>query len=159
MRITIIAVGKIRDRWISEGISEYARRLKRFARLEIVEIPDEKVPESYSEKDIAGALEKEGEKILARWPGSAWSAALCPKGDQLGSEGLAELIGRRCVSGSSHFLFIIGGSNGLSPGVLKRSDRRLSFGNHTFPHQLFRIMLLEQIYRAEKIRAGETYHK
>ena len=159
MRISIIAVGKIRDRWIRDGIDEYAGRLRRFGRLDIIEVADEKVPDGYSEKEVGLAMEKEGERILSRWPADAWAAALSPRGDQLGSEGLSRLMDQRMISGTNHFLFVIGGSNGLSEEVLKKGDRRLSFGGHTFPHQLFRVMLLEQIYRGMKIRAGETYHK
>lgn len=159
MKVSIIAVGKIKDRWISDGIAEYAKRLKRFVQLNLIEIPDERVPDSMSKKQILQAMDREGEKILSRWPADAWALALSPKGEQLGSEGLAAMIGKRTVSGVNHFLFIIGGSNGLSEKVLKKANRKLSFGSHTFPHQLFRVMLLEQIYRAEKIRAGETYHK
>lgn len=159
MKISIIAVGKIKDRWLRDGIDEFAKRLKRFGRLDIIEVPDEKVTEGCSEKELAIAMEKEGGRILSKWPADAWSAALSPGGDQLGSEGLSKLMDRQMVSGTSHFLFIVGGSNGLPDTVLKKADRRLSFGDHTFPHQLFRVMLLEQIYRAMKIRAGETYHK
>ncbi len=159
MKITVIAVGKIKDRWIKDGIDEYTKRLKRFAKLEIIEIPDEKVPDSFSEKDVLRAIDREGERILSRWPSGAWAMAMSPTGKQLGSKGLADLLGKQTVSGTNHFLYIIGGSNGLSEQILKKANQKLSFGSHTFPHQLFRVMLLEQVYRAEKIRAGETYHK
>ncbi len=154
MKITIIAVGKIKEDWINKGIAEYSKRLKRFVTLDIIEVPDE--PEG---KNSLQASEKEGEKILAKLPRSARIYALSPSGDQLGSKGLANLISKQAVDGISHFVFIIGGSRGLSPAVLESAHKRLSFGKHTFPHQLFRVMLLEQIYRAQKIRAGETYHK
>ena len=159
MKVTLITVGRIRDQWIRDGLDEYSKRLKRFCRLEILEIPDRKVPESFSEKEITLAVNAEGERILQKWPADCWSIALTPGGKQLGSEGLARLLDARMVSGTSHFLFLVGGSNGLSDQVLKKADSRLSFGSHTFPHQLFRVMLLEQIYRAQKIRSGETYHK
>jgi 23S rRNA (pseudouridine1915-N3)-methyltransferase len=159
MRTTIIAVGRIREKWISDGIGEYSERLKRFGRLEIIELPDEKVPERYSGKETAQAVAREGVRILSRWPAGAWGVAMDPRGQQLGSEGLADLIARRAVEGSSHMLYIIGGSNGISAEVLNCCGSRISFGPNTFPHQLFRVMLLEQLYRAAKIAAGETYHK
>jgi 23S rRNA (pseudouridine1915-N3)-methyltransferase len=159
MRITVIATGKIRDKWINDGVSEYAERLKRFGKFELIEVADEPVPERYSEKEIAKAVEKEGEKMLSRWPGDAWGMAMDPKGDGIGSSGLAELLSRRALAGTSHVVFVIGGSNGLAGTVLERCGTRVSFGPNIFPHQLFRVMLLEQIYRARKIMAGETYHK
>ncbi len=159
MNITILASGKIKERWISEGVAEYAGRLKRFAKLSIIEIPDEKVPERFSEAQLAQAVEIEGRKMLSKWPEGAWGIALDQTGTDLGSEGLAKLISKRLSSGSSHLLFAIGGSNGLSPAVRERCRDCISFGANTYPHRLFRVMLLEQIYRAEKIRAGETYHK
>ncbi|MCK5248320.1 MAG: 23S rRNA (pseudouridine(1915)-N(3))-methyltransferase RlmH, partial [Spirochaetaceae bacterium] len=118
MRITIIAAGKIRDTWINEGISEYTKRLKRFGKLEIVEVPDEKVPEKYSEKEIIQAVSREGRKMLARLPSDNWGIALDPRGETIGSEGLADLLSRRAVAGTHHVVFVIGGSNGLSGEVL-----------------------------------------
>ncbi len=159
MRITIIAAGKIRDTWINEGISEYTKRLKRFGKLEIVEVPDEKVPEKYSEKEIIQAVSREGRKMLDRLPSDNWGIALDPRGETIGSEGLADLLSRRAVAGTHHVVFVIGGSNGLSGEVLTKCRKKISFGPNIFPHQLFRVMLLEQIYRARKIMAGETYHK
>ncbi|MCK5735456.1 MAG: 23S rRNA (pseudouridine(1915)-N(3))-methyltransferase RlmH, partial [Spirochaetaceae bacterium] len=148
MRITIIAAGKIRDKWINEGIAEYTKRLKRFGKLEIIEVRDEKVPEKYSAKEIAQAVNREGKKMLARWPSDAWGIAMYLGGDTPGSEGLADLLSRRAVAGTHHIVFAIGGSNGLSDEVLGKCRKKISFGPNTFPHQLFRVMLLEQIYRA-----------
>ena len=159
MRITIIAAGKIRDKWINEGIAEYSKRLKRFGRLEIIEVQDEKVPEKYSEKETEKAVNREGQKILARWPSDTWGIALDPRGETIGSEGLADLLSRQAVAGTHHVVFAIGGSNGLSGEVLTKCRKKISFGPNIFPHQLFRVMLLEQVYRARKIMAGETYHK
>jgi 23S rRNA (pseudouridine1915-N3)-methyltransferase len=159
MKITVIAAGKIRDNWINDGMAEYTKRLKRFGSLEIIEVPDEKVPEKYSEKETAQAVEREGRKMLTRWPGDAWGIAMDLRGETLGSEGLAGLLSRRAVAGTHHVVFVIGGSNGLSPAVLAKCQKRVSFGPNTFPHQLFRVMLLEQLYRARKIMARETYHK
>lgn len=159
MRITVIAAGKIRDKWINDGMAEYIKRLKRFGNLEIIEVPDEKVPEKYSGKETAQAVEREGRKMLSRWPGDAWGIAMDPQGETVGSEGLASLLSRRAVAGTHHIVFVIGGSNGLSPAVIAKCRKRISFGPNIFPHQLFRVMLLEQLYRARKIMAGETYHK
>ena len=159
MKMTLIVAGKIRDKWINEGMAEYQKRLKRFGRLEIIEIPDEKVPEKYSEKETAQAVLKEGAKMLTRWPADAWGIALDPKGETIGSKGLAKLLAKRGVAGTHHVVFAVGGSNGLSPEVLAKCQKKISFGPNIFPHQLFRVMLLEQIYRARKIMAGETYHK
>lgn len=159
MKMTVIVAGKIRDKWILDGVAEYQKRLKRFGRLEIIEIPDEKVPEKYSEKETAQAVGREGQKMLSRWPADAWGIALDPGGVAIGSEGLAKLLAKRGVAGTHHVVFAVGGSNGLAPEVLSRCQKSISFGPNIFPHQLFRVMLLEQIYRARKIMAGETYHK
>jgi len=159
MRITVIAAGRIRDKWINDGLDEYIKRLKRFGRLEIIEVADEKVPEKYSGKQIAQAVSREGRKMLDRWPSDCWGIALDPGGDAVGSVGLAELLSRWAVAGKHHVIFAIGGSNGLSTDVSEKCEKWISFGPNIFPHQLFRVMLLEQIYRARKIMAGETYHK
>ena len=159
MKLTLITAGRIKDRWISDGVEEYARRLRRYGGVTILEVADEKIPERYSPAQVREALEKEGERMLDRWPAGAWGVALDIDGRQLDSEGLAQLIETRAVSGSSHMVFAIGGSNGLAPSVRDRCRDRLSFGPLTFPHQLFRVMLLEQLYRAATIRAGHPYHK
>ena len=159
MKITVLAAGRIKERWIAEGVTEYAGRLKRFAKLSIVEIPDEKVPERLSTAELAKAVDAEGRRMIAKWPEGAWGIALDQAGSAVGSEGLTELIARRLTAGNSHLVFAVGGSNGLAPEVLAKCPDRISFGPNTFPHRLFRVILLEQIYRAEKIRAGETYHK
>ncbi len=159
MRKTIIAVGKIREQWIKNGIAEYSKRLGRYGKLEIIEVPDEKIPERYSQKEAEQAVIKEGERIMSRMPQSAAIVVLDREGEPVGSEGIAAMIRKNAVSGLSHMVFIIGGSVGVSPDILNSCTRRLSFGPNTFPHQLFRVMLLEQLYRAEKINAGETYHK
>ena len=159
MKITVIAAGKIKEKWVKEGIEEYTGRLKRFASVNIIEIADEKVPEKFSEKEIQKALEKEAEKIIKKIPTGSWTAALSPNGRTTGSKELADLLKEKKNSGVSHFVFIIGSSNGLSEKVLNKCASIISFGPNVFPHQLFRIFLLEQLYRAEKINAGHTYHK
>ncbi|MDT8299081.1 MAG: 23S rRNA (pseudouridine(1915)-N(3))-methyltransferase RlmH [Spirochaetaceae bacterium] len=159
MKVTVMAAGKIKESWISEGITEFTKRLRRFVNLSIIEITDEKVPESYSEKQISQAVEREGRKMLDRWPSDALGIAMDPGGRSVGSEGLAKLMDRWAVNGTSHLVFVIGGSNGISPEVVNLCREKISFGPHVFPHQLFRVMLLEQIYRARKIIAKEPYHK
>jgi len=159
MRITIIAVGKIRESWINQGVSEYYGRLKRFDKIELIELPEESVPIAYSAKEISRAMEKTGEKIISRLPDGAWTVALHPNGELLGSPGLANLLSQLAAAGTNHVAFVVGGSHGLAPLVLKHCKKRISFGPNIFPHRLFRVMLLEQIYRARKIMAGETYHK
>lgn len=159
MKITVMAAGKVKESWISEGIAEFTKRLRRYVNLTIIEIADEKAPESYSEKQISQAVEKEGRRMLDRWPSGALGIAMDPGGRSIGSEGLAKLMDFWALNGISHLVFVIGGSNGISPDVLNQCRKKISFGPHIFPHQLFRVMLLEQIYRARKIIAKEPYHK
>ena len=159
MKTTVLCVGKIKDRWIAEGVQEYAGRLKRFGTFQVVEVADERVPERFSQKELERAMDREGDRLLAKWPKDTVAIALSPAGKALGSEKLAQFIADRRMAGEPHLTFIIGGSNGIPKSVLKKCRHTMSFGPNTFPHQLFRVMLLEQIYRAEKILAGETYHK
>ena len=159
MHITIAAVGRIREKWIAEGIRDYSERLMRLGRLDVIEVKDEPVGAGASENEIRLAVEKEGARLLAKWPKACRGAAMDRRGRPLSSESLAAYIDRHAVSGTHRLLFAVGGSHGLAPAVLARCPDRLSFGPNTFPHQLFRVMLLEQIYRAAKIRAGHTYHK
>ncbi|MCG8452535.1 MAG: 23S rRNA (pseudouridine(1915)-N(3))-methyltransferase RlmH [Spirochaetales bacterium] len=159
MNLTIIAVGKIKKGWMADGISDYADRLKRFGKISILEVADEKIPERYSEKQAIMAITKEGERMLSRWPKDALGVALHPAGKTIGSEGLAKLMDTAALQGQNHLCFAIGGSCGLAPSVLEQCQHKISFGPNTFPHQLFRVMLLEQIYRGEKIRSGQPYHK
>jgi 23S rRNA (pseudouridine1915-N3)-methyltransferase len=118
MKVTVMAAGKIKESWISEGITEFEKRLRRFVNLSIIEIADEKVPESYSKKQISQAVEREGRKMLDRWPSGALGIAMDPGGRSIGSEGLAKLMNRWAVNGISHLVFVIGGSNGISPEVV-----------------------------------------
>ena len=157
MRFELIVVGKLREKWLQKGAEEYIKRLSRLAKLRISEIPDQPCPKGEAEQ--AAAVNKEGEQILAKIGPRSHVIALVVKGKTLDSPGLAELFGSLSLRGTSDVTFIIGGSMGLSHDVLKRADLELSFSAFTYPHQLMRVVLLEQIYRACKINAGETYHK
>lgn len=159
MKITLLTVGKIKEKYFTDAIAEYAKRLSRYCKLEIVEVADEKTPDGASEALEAQIKEKEGERILAKVPDSAYVVALAIEGKQLDSEELAKKMEQWNVSGVSHMVFIIGGSLGLAPKVLNRADFKLSFSKMTFPHQLMRVVLLEQVYRSFRIRNNEPYHK
>lgn len=159
MNINIIAIGKIKEKYIQEGIKEFSKRLSRYCKLNIIELEDEKAPETLSEKDMIIVKSKEGERILNKIPSNSFVIALVIDGKQLTSETLAEKLEEIMVNGQNDITFIIGGSLGLSPEVISRSDFKLSFSKMTFPHQLMRLILLEQIYRAWKINKGEPYHK
>ena len=159
MKITLITVGKIKEKYLEAAISEYAKRLSRYCRLEIVQVADEKTPDGAGEALEIQIKEKEGERILAHVKEGAYVVALAIDGKQLSSEELADFMEERGVRGESHIQFVIGGSLGLSDAVLRRSDYRLSFSRMTFPHQLMRVILLEQVYRGYRIINGEPYHK
>ena len=159
MKITLITVGKIKEKYFRDAIAEYAKRLSRYCKLEIIEVADEKTPDSASEALENQIKEKEGERILSKVPDSAYVVALAIEGKQLSSEDLADKMEKWNVNGISHLVFIIGGSLGLTPKVLNRADFKLSFSKMTFPHQLMRVVLLEQIYRSFRIRNNEPYHK
>ena len=159
MKITLITVGKIKEKYFTDAIAEYAKRLSRYCKLEIAEVADEKTPDGASEALENQIKEKEGERILAKVPDGAYVIALAIEGKQLNSEELAEKMEKWNVNGVSHLVFIIGGSLGLTSKVLNRADFKLSFSKMTFPHQLMRVILLEQIYRSFRIRNNEPYHK
>ena len=159
MKITVIAVGKIKEKFFTDAIAEYSKRLSRYCRLEMIQVADEKTPDGASEALERQIKEKEGEKILSHISDGAYVIALAIQGKMLSSEQLAEKIDRLGIHGQSQIVFIIGGSLGLSDEVLKKSDYQLSFSNMTFPHQLMRVVLLEQIYRSYRIISGEPYHK
>lgn len=158
MNITVIGVGKIKEKYFTAAVDEYAKRLSRFVKLNIIEVSDEKIPENASEKENEQVRKKEGNRILSKIPQSSYVVALCIEGKALSSTELAEKISSTAMNSSS-ITFIIGGSLGLSDEVKKQSSLRLSFGKMTLPHQLMRVVLLEQIYRAFKINNNETYHK
>lgn len=159
MRITLITVGKIKEKYFTGAIDEYSKRLSRYCKLEIVQLQDEKTPDGASEAIERQIKDKEGERILANIKDGAYVVALAIDGKNLSSEELADFIEKKGVSGESHIQFIIGGSLGLSEAVLKRADYKLSFSRMTFPHQLMRVILLEQIYRSYRIINHEPYHK
>ena len=157
MNINIICVGKIKEKFFTAAIDEYSKRLSRFVKFNIIEVPDEKIPENASAKEETTVKEKEGKAILSKIKDS-YTVALCIEGQEMSSEDLAARIADISMRSSS-ITFIIGGSLGLSDEVKKRADLKLSFGRMTLPHQLMRVVLAEQIYRAFKINNNETYHK
>ncbi|MDR5658866.1 23S rRNA (pseudouridine(1915)-N(3))-methyltransferase RlmH [Serpentinicella sp. ANB-PHB4] len=159
MNITIISVGKIKEKYIKQGIDEYTKRLSRYGKINSIEVPDEKAPENLSEAEMQIAKNKEGENILKNIKDGAYVIALAIQGKMISSEQLAKKIQSLATSGTSHITFIIGGSLGLSQEVIKRSDYQLSFSPMTFPHQLMKVILLEQVYRGLRIIKGEPYHK
>ncbi|MBQ8814540.1 MAG: 23S rRNA (pseudouridine(1915)-N(3))-methyltransferase RlmH [Lachnospiraceae bacterium] len=159
MKFTVICVGKIKEKFYTQAIDEYAKRLSRYGKLEIIEVADEKTPDQASETVNRMIKDKEGERILAQIKDDAYVIALAIEGKMLDSEELAAKVESLGVSGTSHITFIIGGSLGLSQKVMKRADYHLSFSKMTFPHQLMRVILLEQIYRACRIIHNEPYHK
>lgn len=159
MKITVITVGKIKEKYLEDAIAEYSKRLSRYCKLEIIQVADEKTPDRASEVVETQIKDKEGERILSHIKDTAYVVALAIEGKMISSEELAELIDDLGVRGESHIQFVIGGSLGLSKKVLERADYKLSFSRMTFPHQLMRVILLEQIYRSYRIVNGEPYHK
>ena len=159
MKITVITVGKIKEKYLEDAIAEYSKRLSRYCKLEIIQVADEKTPDRASEVVETQIKDKEGERILSHIKDTAYVVALAIEGKMISSEELAELIDGLGVRGESHIQFVIGGSLGLSKKVLERAEYKLSFSRMTFPHQLMRVILLEQIYRSYRIVNGEPYHK
>ncbi len=159
MKITVLCVGKIKEKYFVQGIEEYAKRLSRYCKLEIIEVPDEKTPDSASEAMELQIKQKEGERLSKYIKDGAYVIALAIEGKQLDSVTFGRQIERLGVEGKSHIIFIIGGSLGLDQEILKRADYLLSFSKMTFPHQMMRMVLLEQIYRGYRIVNGEPYHK
>ena len=159
MKITCVVVGKIKEKYFTDAIKEYSKRLSRYCKLDIVELADEKTPDGASEAEEVAIREKEGERILKALKDDAYVIALAIEGKMLDSVELSQKIDRLGVSGTSHIAFVIGGSLGLAPAVMKRADYALSFSRMTFPHQLMRVVLLEQLYRSYRILKNEPYHK
>lgn len=159
MKITLITVGKIKEKYLRDAIAEYSKRLSRYCKLEVVEVADEKTPDNASETVGNAIRKKEAERILKYIKEDAYIITLEINGRQLSSEELAEKIEKLGIQGISHIIFIIGGSIGLGKAVLDKSDFALSFSKMTFPHQLMRVILLEQVYRSYRIINGEPYHK
>lgn len=159
MKINIVCVGKIKEKYLKLGIDEFKKRLSKYCKLEIIELDDEKAPENLSDKEMGMIKDKEGKKILSKIKHNSYVIALAIDGKNLSSEELAEVINKLGIRGVSNITFVIGGSLGLSDEVLSRADYKLSFSKMTFPHQLMRLILLEQVYRSYRINNGEPYHK
>lgn len=159
MNITVIAVGKLKEKFFSEAVNEYMKRLSRFAKMKIVELADKKIADNASEAEERLVIEKEGNDILSKISSSQYVVALCVEGKKLDSPEFAKKISALALEGKSDIVFVIGGSLGLSDAVKERANLRLSFSDMTFPHQLMRVILLEQVYRCFKIISNETYHK
>lgn len=159
MNIKIISVGKLKEKYLKMGIEEYVKRLGAYCKIELIEVPDEKAPEKLSAAEMIQVKEKEGERILSKIPENAYVFALAIEGKQRTSEEFSKEIDQLGISGKSQLVFVIGGSLGLSEAVLKRSNTQISFGKMTLPHQLMRLVLVEQVYRGYRIMKGEPYHK
>lgn len=159
MNIRILCVGKIKEKFYTQAVCEYAKRLSRYAKLDIIEVPDEKTPENASDHETELILLKEGQKLLKKIGDHDHCIAMAINGTAYDSEEFSEHLDSLMLNGAGTIDFIIGGSLGLSPEVLKRADETVSFSRLTFPHQLMRVILLEQIYRAFRIMKHEPYHK
>jgi 23S rRNA (pseudouridine1915-N3)-methyltransferase len=159
MHILVISVGKIKEKYIKLGIAEFAKRLGPYCKLQLNEVNDEQASEQLSEKEVEQVKEKEGQRILQYIKQDHHVIALAIDGVNWSSEQLAKELDQLTTYGQSQIVFVIGGSNGLSETILKRANQKLSFSKMTFPHQLMKLILLEQIYRAFRINRGEPYHK
>ena len=159
MNISIISVGKIKEKFLKAAIDEYSKRLSKYCKLNIIEVTDEKTPDNASLKEECIIKDKEGTKILSAIKDGTYVIALDLKGNHITSEEFSKHMAKCALNGNSNICFIIGGSLGLSNKVLERANFKLCFSKMTFPHQLFRVMLLEQIYRSFRITNGEPYHK
>lgn len=159
MKITLVCVGRLKEKFYREAVEEYAKRLGKYCKLEILEVADEKTPEGAGPLQTEKILEKEAGRVLDKLQGESFVCTLEIAGRKLTSEGLADWMNQLTLRGTSHIVFVIGGSLGLHSSVIKRSDFSLSFSDMTFPHQLMRVILCEQIYRAFRIINGEPYHK
>ena len=157
--ITLITVGKLKEKFYLSAAAEYEKRLGAYCRFRLLELPEVRLPENPSPAEIAAGLEKEAEQIIAKLPRGTWFCVFTPEGKELSSEKFADKLKEVKLSGKSSACFLIGSSFGMSPRVKERADFKLSMGPMTFPHHLARIMVLEQIYRAEAIQAGSKYHK
>ncbi len=159
IKIKIIALGKLKEKYLREAVEEYSKRLSAYAKLEIIEIEPERLPDDPSDLQIEAALKSEAEKIMKKIESDSFTAAMCIEGKQMESTEFSRLLVDKMNFGTGVFNFIIGSSCGLHESVKQRADLKFSFSKMTFPHQLFRIMLLEQIYRSFKIAEGAKYHK
>ncbi|WP_123054860.1 23S rRNA (pseudouridine(1915)-N(3))-methyltransferase RlmH [Clostridium sp. JN-1] len=159
MKIDIVCVGKIKENYLRDAIKEYSKRLSRYCKLQILEVPDEKAPENYSNKEKEIIKKKEGKSILKHIKENSFIITLDLRGKMLSSEEMSSFIKDCCIKGHSNLVFIIGGSLGLSDEVLAKANFSLCFSKMTFPHQLMRVILMEQLYRSYKIMNNEPYHK
>ena len=159
MNITVICIGKLKEKYLKDAISEYGKRISAYGKLDIIELTPVRLSDNPSQTEIDNALAKEAEEIKKKIPNGSYVFSLCVEGKQKSSEELAKAINDVTLNGKSNIVFIIGSSFGLSPEIKKLSDCRLSFSPMTFPHQLMRVMLLEQIYRAFQINNNGKYHK
>lgn len=157
--ITLITMGKLKEKFYISAAQEYAKRLSGYCRFTLLELTEYRLPENPSPSEIQAGLEKEAEEIFSRIPKGAWFCVFTPEGKELSSEAFAEKLSSVKISGKSSACFLIGSSFGMAPSVKEKADFKLSMGPMTFPHHLARIMVLEQLYRAEAIQAGSRYHK
>lgn len=157
--ITLITMGKLKEKFYISAAAEYTKRLGSYCRFQLLELPESRLPENPSDAEIAAGLEREADAILERIPKGAWFCVFTPEGRELSSEDFAQKLRQVKLSGKSSACFLIGSSFGMAPRVKQRADWKLSMGKMTFPHHLARIMVLEQLYRAEAIQAGSKYHK
>ncbi len=158
IKVTLITLGKLKEAYLRDAADEYKKRLSRYCNLEVVELTPEQLPDNASASQIENALSREAQMISSKIPKGAYTVSLCVEGKEMPSEKFADLIAGRCREGKP-MCFIVGSSYGLSAEIKRLSELKLSVSQMTFPHQLFRVMLLEQIYRGFKINEGSTYHK
>ncbi len=158
-KVTIICTGKLKEKFYLDAAAEYAKRLSRFCTLTILELPEERLPESPSPAQIEAALAREADAVRAKLPAGCLLIAMCVEGQERSSEALARYLAEAAARGAGHIVFLIGSSYGIHPSLKQQADLRLSMSPMTFPHHLLRVMLLEQIYRAYQINAGSKYHK
>lgn len=159
MNILVVTVGKLKEKYLKMGIDEYVKRLGPYAKIDIVEVADEKAPENLSDQEMHLVKKAEGDRLLAKIPQDAHVIAMAIEGKLISSEDLAKNLDQLATYGKSKVAFVIGGSLGLSDEVMKRANEKISFGRITYPHQLMKLVLVEQIYRAFRINRGEPYHK
>ena len=157
--VTVLAMGKLKEKFYIQAVEEYAKRLSGYCRFELLELPEHRLPETPSPAEIADGLTREGRLIREKLPKGAWFCVLTPEGKKLSSEGFAKVLAEVKTGGRSAACFLLGSSFGIAPEIKALADLKLSFSDMTFPHHLARVMLLEQLYRAESIQAGSRYHK
>ena len=158
-KVTILCTGKLKEKFYLDAVAEYVKRLSRCCKLEIIELPEERLPEAPSPAQIEAALAREADAERAKLPAGCLLIAMCVEGQERSSEALARYLAEAAARGAGHIVFLIGSSYGMHPSLKQQADLRLSMSPMTFPHHLLRVMLLEQIYRAYQINAGSKYHK